>query len=70
MKPPNPYTAIRIKRLRVRQGLNQTEFGRLIGTSRPIIDMIEDGRIPCDDEYIKRICSIFDIEITHFTIEE
>jgi transcriptional regulator with XRE-family HTH domain len=51
----------RLKRIRKRLGLNQTEFARLIGLRQTALSMIEVGRIPLTDKNVKLICAVFNV---------
>lgn len=51
----------RIKIIRKKLGLSQTEFGRRIGISGPAVAKLESGINNPSDQTIKLICSTYDI---------
>lgn len=60
----------RIKEIRKRMGLNQSEFGKRIGISRDTVANIEGGRIEIKDIFIKSICKEFSIDYIWLTTGE
>ena len=52
----------RIKKVRKKLNLTQTEFGQKIGLSRDVMANIEGGRIEIKDIVIKSICREFKID--------
>lgn len=51
----------RLKKVRKTLGYNQTDFARYLGITQTAYSMIESGRRPLADKYIKVICSTFSI---------
>ena len=52
----------RIKNVRKKLNLTQTEFGKKIGLSRDVVANIEGGRIEIKDIVIKSICREFKVD--------
>lgn len=46
----------RIREIRKRLGLNQEEFGKLLGVQKPTISRYESGRVP-DEDMLKKIAN-------------
>ena len=51
----------RLKEIRNALGLNQTDFASQLGITQTAYSMIETGRRPLADKYVKVICSLFDV---------
>ncbi|MDR2619292.1 MAG: helix-turn-helix domain-containing protein [Treponema sp.] len=51
----------RLKLIRKKLGLNQTEFARLIGLKQTALSMIEVGTTPLTDKNVKLICATFNV---------
>lgn len=51
----------RLKRIRKKLGLNQTEFARLIGLRQTALSMIEVGTTTLTDKNVKLICATFNV---------
>jgi transcriptional regulator with XRE-family HTH domain len=51
----------RIQQLRKSQGLNQTEFARLLGLKQGVASMWETGTAPLSEKTIKAICYTFHV---------
>ncbi len=51
----------RLRALRKKLGLNQTEFAKHLGITQTAYSMIENGYRPLAEKYIKVICSTFNV---------
>lgn len=51
----------RLKQLRQKLKINQTNFAKQLGITQTAYSMIENGNNPLADRYIKIICSIFNV---------
>lgn len=51
----------RLKQVRRALGLNQTDFAKHLGITQTAYSMIENGKRPLADKYIKVICSAFNV---------
>lgn len=51
----------RLKEIRKSVDMNQTEFAKQLGITQTAYSMIESGRRPLSDKYIKHICTEFGI---------
>jgi transcriptional regulator with XRE-family HTH domain len=51
----------RIKILRKKSKLSQTEFGKCLGVSRDVIANLEYGRVNPKEPFISLLCSVFNI---------
>ena len=52
----------RIKRVRIDQKLNQTEFGARLGVGRSVIANIEIGRVNARAVLIRHMCEVFGVD--------
>lgn len=51
----------RIKEVRIKNNLSQTDFGKKLGVSRDVISNIEYGRVEPKEIFIDHLCYIFSI---------
>lgn len=54
----------RLKQLRKKLKINQTNFAKQLGITQTAYSMIENGNNPLADRYIKVICSVFNVNET------
>lgn len=54
----------RIKRLRKKKNLSQTEFGKTLGVSRDVISNYEMGRVEPTDLFVNHLCTTFNVNET------
>lgn len=60
----------RLKEIRTTLGFNQTDFAGYLGITQTAYSMIENGRRPLADKYVKIICSSFQIREEWFRTGE
>lgn len=51
----------RLKQLRKKLKINQTNFGKQLGLTQTAYSMIENGNNPLSDRHIKVICSVYNV---------
>ncbi|MGN0163933.1 MAG: helix-turn-helix domain-containing protein [Candidatus Ornithomonoglobus sp.] len=51
----------RIKKLRKKKDLSQTEFGKILGVSRDVISNYEMGRVEPTDLFVNHLCTTFNV---------
>ena len=52
----------KVKKLREAQGLSSAELAELIGTSRPHMSRLENGKSPLDADWILKIAGALDVQ--------
>lgn len=60
----------RLKEIRTRTGLNQSDFAKTLGIGQSTLAMLEVGKRDILDRHIKIICSIYDINERWFRYGE
>jgi DNA-binding XRE family transcriptional regulator len=55
-----------LKGLRIREGLNQTEFAKLIGTTQANLSSMENGNRPIGKNKAKLLAEKFDVDYRYF----
>ena len=56
----------RLKELRVKEGLTQSEFAKRIEVSQPMFAYWENDSKPISSEAVKKICRVFKIDSSYF----
>ena len=65
----NKNIGLQIKNLRVQRGWKQCDLADKMGLSRPAISNIESGKRSLTLATLKRVCEVFEIDISYFGIE-
>lgn len=65
----NKKIGLQIKNLRVQRGWKQLDLADKMGLSRPAISNIESGKRSLTLATLKKVCEVFEIDISYFGIE-
>jgi len=63
MKKSAPHQN-KIKQLRIKKGLSSADLAELIGTSRPHMSRLENGKSPLDADWILKISAALEVPTT------